>query len=63
MKNHAIGALRAALALGLALPLHAGATSYTFAALASLDGTNSGANAINDEGQVVCSGQADSVGL
>lgn len=52
MKKHAIGALAAALAVGLAVPLQAGATSYTFTQLSSLDGTNSGANAINNAGQV-----------
>jgi len=53
MKKHAIGALWAALALGLAVPLQVGAKSYTFTQLSSIDGTNSGANAINEHGQVV----------
>ncbi|MFL6677016.1 MAG: PEP-CTERM sorting domain-containing protein [Burkholderiaceae bacterium] len=53
MNKIAIGTVQAALALGLAVPLQAGATSYAITALASFDGTNSGANAINDEGQVV----------
>lgn len=52
MKKHTIGALCAALAV-LAMPLQASAGSYAFTPLTTFDGTNSGANAINDAGQVV----------
>jgi MYXO-CTERM domain-containing protein len=53
MKQHTIAALCAAMAVGLAVPLHAGAKDYAFTQLSSIDGTNSGANAINEQGQVV----------
>jgi uncharacterized membrane protein len=51
MKNR--NAIRAVLAIGVTVSLQAHAATYSIKQLGTLDGTNSAANAINDQGQVV----------